>query len=271
MNEWVAKLDSSSSTVFDEWNLHGLLLDTEDPFQRRVVLMVKLARKWETVLINEGLVIFLVAFSSILSFFIDVTESGDRMAYTLTLLLTVVLFDSNSADKAYLTLMDRYTLCTYGFLTMVMLENGLTARWYFTMTLDVERLMWWLVFGVFSIYHLYFVVTAWRVRRAENLKLYMTYDEVDQYVQLEQGARPVFEATDRAKSWRDGQGPFVAHQAVGMRDKVMRSDRGYDRMRDKVMRWHIEHGTAPFSRYKEDDCTIEADMYFKMQIKNSMF
>lgn len=126
------------------------------------------------------------------------------MAYTLTLLLTVVLFDSNSADTAYLTLMDRYTLCTYGFLTIAMLENGLTAKWVDSWT-DVETVMLCLVFGIFSVYHLFFVVDAWRVRKRENLKLYMTYDEVSQYVQSEQGSRPVFKATERAKSWRDGQ------------------------------------------------------------------
>ena len=45
----------------------------------------------------------------------------------------------------------------------------------------------------------------------------------------------------------------------------------YDKMRDKVMRWHIEQGTTPFNWCKEDECVTETDMYIKSQIKNSLF
>merc|ERR1719320_1707264 len=87
------------------------------------ILSVKLARKWHVVMWNEVLVIALLALLSLTVFAIETEDYTERLARSLTLLFTTVLYDTRTPTKSYRTLMDTYQLYMYAFMVAVMVCN----------------------------------------------------------------------------------------------------------------------------------------------------
>ncbi len=73
----------------------------------------------------------LLSLSGVLAFSLDVQASGDRLAYAVTLDLTMVAFSLVSASYvpilSYLTLLDKYTISVYVFLLLVTAEVALIS------------------------------------------------------------------------------------------------------------------------------------------------
>lgn len=179
-NPQFASMDTSIQ--LQEWSLDGMTIDMKQPMEKgsqngELVINVKLSRYWLPVILQQLLVIFLSSILSIVGFFIEVEEGpGDRMAYTLTLLLTVVLFDTGAEQTSYLTFMDKYTLTTYAYLTMMLVENAVESM------IDPDGIAYIILHVVavvlFVLYNAVFVWYAWRVRSKELRKLTMGYCEV---------------------------------------------------------------------------------------------
>lgn len=179
-----ASIDSQPH--LQEWSLDGMTIDMQPHLSTRsgwpeLIINVKLSRYWLSVIIQQLLVIFLSSLLTFVGLRIDIQEDGlaDRVSFTLTLLLTVVLFDSGADHRSYLTFMDKYTLTTYAFLTMMMVENALEAE----IEDDAGRAaLHWMAVVLFVLYNGVFVRYAWQVRSKELRKLTMGYAEVEEYV-----------------------------------------------------------------------------------------
>merc|ERR1712083_943277 len=75
--------------------------------------------------------------------------------------------------------MDKYILCSYGYLVAVMAESAVCV--YFDDEFDMMAL--WVAIGLFVAQHVCFALYAWRVRSRERAKVFMGYDEVQEYNQ----------------------------------------------------------------------------------------
>jgi len=179
-----------------EWSLEGLTADiTLRKVRGRrlrgpgIIIKVKLLRFWLPIIIQQLLVIFMSSLLSLIGLSIDLDEDGlsDRMGFTLTLLLTVVLFDSGAGDRTeYLTFMDKYTLITYAFLSAVMVENAVEYR----VEEEYRYILHIVMIVLFVLYNGFFVIYAMTIREKEKKKITMGADEIKECLRgLQQEAK----------------------------------------------------------------------------------
>merc|ERR1712129_206900 len=108
------------------------------------------------VLISALLVMFLMLLLSFTVFTVDISDNASRLELMMTLILTAVLFDTKTAPKPYLTFMDKYILCSYGYLVAVMAESAVFV--YFDEEADEMALF--VAVCVFVAQHVGFVMYA---------------------------------------------------------------------------------------------------------------
>ena len=175
--------------VLNAWNLEftTLELGTTNGGSSRssttyptMALNVKLSRRWTPVLIDTGLIIFLVALLSFTVFTVDHNEVSDRLGLSLTLLLTAVLFETNNDSTSYLRFLDKYVLTCYSYLTLLMIENAI-AGYYDE---EFDNIMFWIMVGIFIIYHIMFIFYGISVRKFERFKLRMSAIEIEEEMAL---------------------------------------------------------------------------------------
>eukprot|EP01084_Bolivina_argentea_P111308 198650_1 len=168
-------------TKIDEWNIEGLTweLGTTNASSSRsdkfpvMVTTVMVSRRWKSVLVNTLMVIFLACLLSLTVFSIDFEDTSDRLGFTLTLLLTAVLFDTQSEFTPYLTFLDKYILSSYGYLTVVMMENSLGK----ICDPEIDVILMYVIVVLLIAQNLSFIIYAIYIRRQERLKLAMDIDQ----------------------------------------------------------------------------------------------
>jgi len=182
----VGCMDPSHSQL-DEWDVQNCLIEFKF---KRVMLSLKLSRRYTPVLINTSLVFLLMSLASFATFAIAFEDASSRLELTMTLILTAVLFDTKSSPKPYLTYLDKYTLMTYLYLTLVILENGVAgADHYFGVDETFDIVGFWVLLVVFLTIQIGFIVYAYAVRKREMSKVQMGYDEVKKFNQRAQTER----------------------------------------------------------------------------------
>eukprot|EP00823_Brevimastigomonas_motovehiculus_P000389 TRINITY_DN1047_c0_g1_i1.p1 TRINITY_DN1047_c0_g1~~TRINITY_DN1047_c0_g1_i1.p1 ORF type:complete len:348 (+),score=87.96 TRINITY_DN1047_c0_g1_i1:101-1144(+) len=133
-------------------------------------------RKSESYLWNVGVVTFIIVSLAFLAFCMRPEELSNRLAVTLTLLLTAVAFKlmvSDSLPKvAYLTLLDKYILAAFLFLYIIALENGCVSciiddEWRSSVDYVFARLVFGLWF-CFQLYVVYFVRSISCIRKQKE-------------------------------------------------------------------------------------------------------
>eukprot|EP01083_Nonionella_stella_P021917 60650_1 len=169
----VGWMDPSFSPL-DEWDVANCMIEFE---HKKMVLSVKLVRRWRPIVINTLMIVFLVSALSFTVFTVDYEDAASRLELTMTLILTAVLFDTQSAPKPYLTYLDKYIFTSYVYLTAVMIENAVAV--YFDQTFD--NIGFWFLVILFSVQHIVFISYAIKVRNMEKRKILMRYDEVKKF------------------------------------------------------------------------------------------
>jgi len=212
-----ATIKTDLSPITDTWELVGMAIeffierfdDGERCFTRnktqsspRCVLSIKLARKWGVVVRNELLVILMLAALSMSVFAVEVDDFTDRVAQSLTLLLTTVLYDTRTPTKSYSTLMDTYQLCIYAFMFSIMVANLL--EYIYEWDSAGHRRAYAQNFGVaLLVLHFYFFGLSAFAYFWEHKKVEMGYRAVKSYLKGH-GARPKFRAFPATVADKDG-------------------------------------------------------------------
>eukprot|EP01084_Bolivina_argentea_P121339 215016_1 len=145
-----------------------------------IMINLKCLRRYEHILISTLMVIFLVLLLSFTVFSIDFDDTGTRLGFSLTLMLTAVLFDTQSNSIPYVTFMDRYILSSYAYLSILMVENSLGS----VFDSDFDDVMFYVLIGIFILQHVVFIIYAIRVRKYEKCKMYMDSDNLEEELAL---------------------------------------------------------------------------------------
>ena len=110
------------------------------------------------------------------SFSVDATDLGERLAIIITLLLTSVAYQSNVfstlPNVPYLTLLDKYIVTSFVFMTMVTIETAMLGTQYLDHD-EHNNYMFMVTMFLFLMYHLVFLVVAVKRKKFESRKLYM--------------------------------------------------------------------------------------------------
>eukprot|EP01083_Nonionella_stella_P117521 350351_1 len=189
-----ALVDPTTSLI-PEWNVENVMVElagvsTDRGIHRIVRTNIKLSRRWKPVVINALFVVFLLSTLSITVFTIDYTDTASRLGVTLTLILTAVLFDKQSAPQAYLTFMDRYFNATYFYLTILTFLTSFVGSYAEVMDENIDNYMFVVFATIYVIYNAVFVAYAIRLRLKERKKLTMTWKEIEEYNAKTQLQRP---------------------------------------------------------------------------------
>jgi len=121
-------------------------------------------------------------------FAIDVDELADRLAQSLALLLSTIIFDAKSPRKSYLTLMDRYRLCIYKSMCMIMCLNLAEYEYEWVQ----REAIWRYMASALGLLHIVFLGLACHSIEFERKKLNMGYYDVKQHLK-DHCARPAFD------------------------------------------------------------------------------
>ena len=134
---------------------------------------------------------------------VDKTDAASRLELTMTLILTAVLFDTQSGPKPYLTVLDKYVLACYAYMTLVMFENagmGFLAdgEWCDNdgCLEDVDNLCWYGLVVLFLVKQALFIGYAVQTGRREREKIFMGYEEVKAFNRQFIQEREVFRLYD---------------------------------------------------------------------------
>jgi len=203
-----AMIKTDLSPITDTWDLAGLAIDffvkkmhkSSTPFysehdkngRSQCAISIKLARKWFVVVRNELIIILMLAALSMSVFAIEVDDFTDRLAQSLTLLLTTVLYDTRTPTKSYSTLMDTYQLCIYVFMFSIMVAN--LIEYLYGLDSPRERRKLAHDFGLaLSVLHIYFFGLSSYAYFWEHQKIKMGFREVEEHLKGH-GSRPQFRA-----------------------------------------------------------------------------
>lgn len=128
--EW--RLDNpNGSNLLEPVIYHDVLGSEQFGFQRYIV-QIRVERRYMYYIWNVGFTIFLIVLLSITTWSINPTIVGERLAVTLTLVLSLVAFKvaiSTTIPKVpYLTYLDYYLILASTSLSLVAAENAICAH-----------------------------------------------------------------------------------------------------------------------------------------------
>lgn len=159
----------------------GLFLKPHQPMYAVFTTTFVVQRYWLYYVRNVVMVLAIISFVSNMCFlFGDIEESiADRFEFISTILLTIVAFIFITSDYIprlnYLTLLDSYIYCTFGYVLLLTIETALLgiqfAEWNDYWLLGANLTVW-------AIGHIGFVIKARLAYKMETEKLNMLKHEV---------------------------------------------------------------------------------------------
>lgn len=168
----------------EEWEFMNIMIElrqliagNDHSSLSQIKVRLKMQRRFEVYVWNVVFFMALISGLTLSSFSVDALDLGERLAIIITLLLTSVAYQSNVfstlPNVPYLTLLDKYIVTSFVFMTMVTIETALLGTKY----LDNDLHNNWLFIGtvaVFTGYHLVFLILARRKHKFEKKKLFMS-------------------------------------------------------------------------------------------------
>ena len=129
----------------------------------------------------------MLSIATLSNFAIPVTEVGDRVSFLITNILAFVAFQfiitSSLPMTPYLSLLDKYTLSSFVYLTVLMGVVGILSRVFRDPQTEevtdletyilVDNILFFVSLGVVALIQIYFMMKALYVRRLELKKLDM--------------------------------------------------------------------------------------------------
>lgn len=161
----------------------GLMVGPDNSSLAQIKVRLKMQRRFEVYLWN--VVFFMASISGLTlsSFGVDSIDLGERLAIIITLLLTSVTYQSNVfsilPNVPYLTLLDKYIVTSFVFMTMVTVETSLLGTSYLDHD-EHNNIMFMITLIVFVGYHTIFLMLAIKRKEYEQRKLYMSSKMIQQ-------------------------------------------------------------------------------------------
>ena len=152
----------------------------------QVNLAVKLERIPQAYFFRMVLFLMLLTAASLISFSIEIIDSGaDRISYLITLLLTAVAYQfailQDLPKVPYLTLFDKYIMQTFFFIFAMLVESAVCMRHMDEWGEDVDNVCNYIFWCIFVLVQLGFVVVTMRARVYETGKLRVCASDMNKY------------------------------------------------------------------------------------------
>jgi len=144
-----------------------------------LTVRLKMLRQWRSYKNILWPMMILTALS-LFVFAIDSTNIADRLSYSVTLLLTVVAFQNSVQDQLpdlpMLTILDKFVMLSFGFISLVMGETILlTLNSYTELHDDIALCSFVIIWIMIHLYIFYLVVKS---RKEERKKIFQSSKEL---------------------------------------------------------------------------------------------
>lgn len=169
----VTLFNFSNANVFEfSPTVHTWFGDVEDSGSGikhpHFVFRMGVRRKSEYFEWNITLPMMIITGLALGSFSVDRLSPGDRLAVSLTMVLTAVAFKLQIAadlpNLAYLTFLDAFVLFSFCFISACSVENMVVAFDDYV-TQDVDRICAWVFFGIYVLYVVFSLGCSYRRKR----------------------------------------------------------------------------------------------------------
>eukprot|EP01083_Nonionella_stella_P031570 86449_1 len=171
----------TTSSVMEEWQCSNMMIEIgqlEASFEfAQLKVRLKMQRRFEVYLWNVVFFMALISGLTLCSFAVEDVDLGERLAIIITLLLTSVAYQSSVfmtlPNVPYLTLLDKYIVTSFVFMTLVTIETAMLGTQYVDND-EHNRILFVSTAIAFIGYHVLFVFVAINKQSIEQRKLHMT-------------------------------------------------------------------------------------------------
>jgi len=169
--------------IWEFWTQHFERIGDDRDYSH-ATLRMKIQRKFAIYWWRIGMFTMILSFSALSVFQLDKSDHiEDRYAILLTLLLAATAFqyiiNLELPKLPYLTLMDEYVLFSFGFVFFVI--ACIFGAGFDAVPESVDSGLCALCSGIFVLFHIYFVIKAYKARKYENKKIKMNrWDYLDE-------------------------------------------------------------------------------------------
>jgi len=122
-------LSTTYCSITNEWDIFDPIADIENGIFSTLHIRNKVTRRPDVFFWRMILPMALISIAALFSFFLDLSEAGERITYAFTAVLTSVVFQmtiyGNLPDISYMTLLDWYLLIMFLFMLGIVLETGI--------------------------------------------------------------------------------------------------------------------------------------------------
>ena len=178
------------SSIMEEWSFHNMIAEIgtiESSNLTSIKIRLKMKRRFEVYLYNIVFYMATITGLVLTSFGVDDDNLGERLSIIITLLLTAVAYQSNLSlnlpNVPYLTLLDKYIITCFLFMGIVAIETALLSTELLNFT-QHNNIMLIITFGVFLLYHIIFVIKAYKLKKFETKKLYLPSNQMINLMKL---------------------------------------------------------------------------------------
>jgi len=184
-------LSTTYCSITNEWDIFDPIADIENGIFSTLHIRNKVQRRPEVFFWRMIVPMSLITTAALFSFFLDLSVSGERIAYAFTAVLTSVVFQmtiyGNLPDISYMTLLDWYLLIMFLFMLGIVLQTGIFTM-LFDDSADIDEENSWrkrdgiaaYIFTViFVLLHIWLIIRVKRGQNREATKLSMNGRELD--------------------------------------------------------------------------------------------
>ena len=154
----------------EEWEFLNMMIEIgqlitggHEASLAQMKVRLKMQRRWQVYFWNVVFFMALISGLTLCSFSVQAEDLGERIAIIITLLLTSVAYQSNVfstlPNVPYLTLLDKFIVTSFVFMTLVSIETAMLGSNY----LDHDEHNYWMFIassGAFAGYNLIFLMVA---------------------------------------------------------------------------------------------------------------
>eukprot|EP01084_Bolivina_argentea_P143499 251958_1 len=184
VTDWnIIGVDCMTSHInLDQIKGHSSETEKKSNIKAFITFRIQVQRKWEAIMMRTIVWMFLMAFYMLFMFSLEPTDIEGRMAYSITMMLTIVAFQfvisSDLPNISYMTLIDKYNFIVMSIILLISAEavlvgyhgNGFVKFDNFTMN-QIDQIFAQIFISLFVICHIVIFIYFKKKMNDEKLKL----------------------------------------------------------------------------------------------------